>query len=430
MTDPRKNIPTIMVALGVTGDLMKLKVLPAVFRLHTSGELPEHFRLVGFSRRDWSDDDFRGFLREVIAAQVPDAQPAQIESFLPLLQFSNGEFSSPESFVTLKQALDALDASWGMCSNKIFYFAVSPAHYESIAEDLSRSGLADGCGPSEGWTRIVIEKPFGKDGASAERLEKLLAQYFTEEQIYRIDHYLGKQSFKDMLEYRFENDLFGDKWGAAQVESITVRMHETVGAEKRGAFYDTVGALRDVGQNHALEILAILAMDRPAERSATAIRERRAELLEALVPMEDGMMAEDTFRAQYDGYRAIDGVAPDSTTETFFRLHAQLSHPLWRGVPVILEGGKRLGSAQKDVVIRMKDGTEKRFDIEAPGALGPYERLLEDAICGDQTLFVSAREVAAAWRFVDPIEKAWAANVVPLRTYPPDTGEITLQTNF
>ncbi|MFA6408287.1 MAG: glucose-6-phosphate dehydrogenase [Candidatus Paceibacterota bacterium] len=429
MEEGARGIPTIMVAFGVTGDLMRLKVIPALFALHAHGDLPEKFRLVGFSRRDWGDEEFRTYIRGVIIERVNDAKEVDVATFLNLLHFQSGDFSNKESYVSLKHTVDALDASWGVCTNKIFYFAVAPGFYRSIIEDMSLSGLSEGCSQEDGWTRIIIEKPFGHDGVEAERLEKLLATSFQEEQIYRIDHYLAKESLRTMLESRLGGDFFGETWSAENVESITIRLLEDIGVEKRGGFYDTVGALRDVGQNHMLEILALLVMERPAYRTAKAIREKRADALEALEIIAHEDMSTKTIRAQYDGYRDISGVAPDSITETYFKIRASLRSAHWLGVPIILEAGKRLGESRKEVVIHFKNGTDTVIRIGSENAVQyseEYKHLLLEAIRGDQTLFVSKREVEAMWRFADPIVRAWYEGTerVPLHTYQPDTSDI------
>ena len=445
MKKSMREMPTVMVAFGVTGDLMRIKVIPALFALHVHGDLPEKFCLVGFSRRDWGDADFREYVREIItwrsdrhtqrvAVGPPHAAAEKdIASFLNLLKFQSGDFSDKESYAALKRMIDGVDASWGVCTNKIFYFAVAPNFYEPIIADLASSGLSEGCSPEEGWSRVIVEKPFGHDGESAAQLESLLARDFKEEQIYRIDHYLGKAVLQDVFDFRFDDGSLEAAWDAKHIESITIRALETLGAEKRGAFYDSVGALRDVGQNHSLATLSLLTMDRPSERTADAIREERGAALEALEIIPYDAMASETFRAQYDGFREIRGVAPDSNTETYFKICASLRSARWHGVPIIIEAGKRLAVPEKEVVVRFKDGSLKRFDFNtAVQYTEEYERLLLDAIRGDQTRFVSRREIEAAWRFVDPIERAWraGAKLVPLHRYAPGTSDITRQADF
>lgn len=422
-----------MVGFGATGDLMRLKVIPALFLLHVQDELPHMFRFVGFSRRDWSDVRFRAYVREIINGRFNDAHEADVASFLERFNFENGEFSDQKSFDMLKASLQALDAKWGVCSNKIFYLAVAPAFYEQISHELSRSGLADGCSLEEGWMRVIIEKPFGQDGESATRLEALLSKFFKEEQIYRIDHYLGKKVLQDIFSFRFDDGQYEDVWDAEHIECIAIRTLENIGAEKRGAFYDAAGTLRDVGQNHLLEIVALLTMEQPSARTSEAVCDARASAIERLQPIAHDAMARETFRAQYEGFRGIIGVAPDSITETYFKIRVRLDTPRWHGVPIVIEAGKRLAAPQKEIIVRFKDGSERRFDFNATVQYTEeYERLLLDAIRGDQTHFVSEREIEAAWRFVDPIERAWRSGteLVPLHMYQPGTNDILLQANF
>ena len=469
----KNNIPTIFVAFGVTGDLMKLKVIPALFRLHQEHALPTMFRVIGIARRDWGDTEFREYIRDVVMGAIKNATDEECAAFLEFFQYEKGEFSDHESYVVLKKTIDQLDTAWGVCSNKIFYLAVAPEFYEPIAHDLSLSGLTEACGPEEGWTRVIVEKPFGQDSASAVRLEALLAKFFREEQIYRIDHYLAKEMLENILDFRFANNLFERQWDASGIESIHIRLFERVGAEKRGAFYDTVGALRDVGQNHLLQILALLMMERPTEFSAVAIRDKRADVLEQLEIIAPEAVPAATFRAQYEGFCDIEGVAPGSLAETYFKIRASLRSTRWQGVPITMEAGKRMGDPLKEIVVRFKHpepclcppGTPCRqneitirmepreeirvsFTAKKPGLTSAteeraltfmlrhhedvpqyteeYERLLADAIKGDQTLFVSAREVAASWRYIDPIVSVWRAGTEKsvLHTYVPDTRDI------
>lgn len=409
---------------------------------------------------------------------MEDAPADVLESFIETFQFEKGDFSDQESYTKLKSTIMHLDAAWGVCSNKLFYLAVAPEFYESISQDLSQSGLTNTCGPDEGWTRVVVEKPFGESGDAAMRLEILLGKLFKEEQIYRIDHYLAKEMLQNILNFRFVNNLFEKVWGNDLIENIHIRLFEKVGVEKRGAFYDSVGALRDVGQNHLLQMLALVTMERPREFSSEAIREKRAEILESLEVMVPGAVSAATFRAQYEGYRDIPGVAPGSLTETYFKVRASLLTPRWRGVPITLEGGKRLGESVKDIVVRFRhpdsclcspDGenhhneitismepreeirigflakkpgftlaTEPRefkFSLRERGSVTQteeYERLLLDCIRGDQTLFVSTREVAAMWRYIDPIIHVWreGGGKAPLHFYKPDTASIRTQSNI
>ncbi len=478
MVAPQENIPTILVAFGATGDLMRRKVIPALYYLYEKHELPTMFRVIGFSRRDLTDETFADFVVTTISEhRKQEISKKELAAFLEIFRFQRGDFDESESYIALKRTFDMLDTEWGVCSNKLFYLSVAPEFYETIFKQLSFSRLSEPCAPGGGWMRVMVEKPFGVDTDTARELDLLLAQYFEEQQIYRIDHYLAKEMLQNILTFRFANNLFEMQWGNKLIESIRISMLEEIGVEKRGAFYDGVGALRDVGQNHFLQILALLTMGHPESFDAAMIQKRRAEILECLPALSDKEIQHTTIRAQYDGYRAIDGVRPDSTTETFFKVRTYLDHPNWRGVPITMEGGKRLGSTLKEIVITFMhpkpclcppDGphhknevvirlepreeiliefwsktpgfsfaTERRefhYMLREPSAHIPYveeyAKLLLDGIRGDQSLFISTDEVRAMWRFTDPILEAWQKNLVPLMVYTPDTKDILEQSKL
>ncbi len=456
---------------GATGDLMARKVVPSLYYLWGKGQLPEHLRVVGFGRRDWGDDELREHVRTILAERAADADPADVEEFLGKFCYQKGEFPDSASYEATKRLVDSIQDEWGVCSNKLFYLAVPPEHYETIFRHLADSGLTAECSDLMGWTRVLVEKPFGDDEDTARELDTLLASLFREEQIYRIDHYLAKEMLQGIMNFRFTNNLFETEWNRSAIESIDITLLESIGAEKRGAFYDAVGALRDVGQNHLLQMLALVTMDQPATASPHDIREARAELIESLTPMTPGQVAENTFRAQHHGFRDIAGVAPDSETETYFRIRTHMSGPRWAGVPVMMESGKRMGPACKRIVVNFRhplnclcegidhptnkivftlepqDRIEIVFYTKRPGFerdveersfsfflyeraekaqyVEEYAKLLHDAFRGDQTLFVSTREVDCGWAFIDPIVEGWADGLAPLEFYEPDEADIT-----
>ena len=472
MLTPSNNIPTIFGAFGATGDLMRGKVLPALFYSYKHHELPKMFKVIGFSRRDWSDEQFqeyvRGVLEEHAGSKINDET---LKPFLSVFKFQQGTFEDSKSYQELKKTFDACDKEWGVCSNKLFYLSVAPEYYDLILRELSSSGLTDPCAPEEGWTHIIVEKPFGMDSGTAKHIDELLGKLFTEDQIYRIDHYLAKEMLQNILIFRFSNNLFEIPWGNKLIESIRIRVLEKIGVEKRGAFYESVGAMRDVGQNHLLQMLALVTMEHPETFAASAIQKKRAEILQALNVLSPGEIKTSTFRAQYEGYRQIQGVAPDSQTETYFKVRATLNLPKWENVSVVMESGKRLGDAQKEIVVtfrhpspclcppngphhknevifRMepreeiliefwakKPGfaftTERRefhYMLREASAHVPYveeyAKLLLDCIHGDQTLFISTEEIRAMWRYADPILEAWRKNAIPLEGYRPDSPEV------
>ena len=471
MTAPEQNIPTIFAAFGATGDLMRRKVLPALFYSYKQGELPKMFKVVGFSRRDWSDEKFQAYVHEVLEEHAKKKLPeAELKPFLSLFKFQRGEFSDPASYQNLKQTFDECDKAWGVCSNKLLYLSVAPEFYEIILKEFAAVGLTAPCAPEEGWNHIIVEKPFGIDLQTAKQIDELLGKLFSEDQIYRIDHYLAKEMLQNILTFRFSNNLFEIPWGNELIESVHIRVLEKIGVEKRGPFYDGVGAFRDVGQNHLLQMLALVTMEHPETFEASAIQKKRAEILEALDIIPEVDMTKATFRAQYDGYRQIEGVAPDSQTETYFKVRATVSSPKWTGVPIVMESGKRLGRPLKEIVVTFKHPSpclcpkngphhknevifrmEPREEIliefwsKKPGFtfeterrefsymlreatehvpyVEEYAKLLLDCVRGDQSLFISTEEIRAMWRFTDPILEAWQKNIVPLATYKPDTAE-------
>jgi len=449
---------------------MARKIAPALFYLLGKDALPARFQVVGFSRRDWSDDDLRAHVTEILLERQPDADPEAVERFCHLFTYQRGSFEDESAYVRALARLSEIDAEWGMCTNKLYYLAVPPEHYETIFRNIAASGLAKTCSDAEGWTRVLVEKPFGNDAKTSQALDELLASLFREEQIYRIDHYLAKEMLQGILNFRFDNNLFEMSWDRSAIERIDISLLETIGVEKRGRFYDGVGALRDVGQNHLLQMLALVTMDQPESLDPNAIRAARARLLESLLLLTAEDVARDTYRAAYRGYREIEGVAPDSDTETYFKLRTVLDGRRWAGVPVTMEGGKRIGTApRKEIVVTFRqppqcmcslgqphndkviftleptEMIEIHFWAKAPGFedsaeertfdfflyekaekaqyVEEYAKLLLDAIRGDQTLFVSTDEVRAMWRFVDPIVCAWRENRVQLEAYEANTDE-------
>ncbi len=477
MSNSKFNLPTIFVIYGATGDLIKKKIVPALFYLYEQKALPEKLQVIGYSRRDWTDERFRAHITDILKTYNPEiASSLKLQDFLGLFSYHQGHFDNLDDYTRLAEVLGNIDGMWRVCSNKLFYLSVPPEFYQTIFQNLKDSHLTDPCSPEEGWTRVLVEKPFGYDLESARALDDLLVSLFREEQIYRIDHYLAKEILQNILAFRFANNLFERSWDNQSIERIDIRLLEKIGAEDRGAFYDSVGALRDVGQNHLLQMLALATMERPKDFSSDEIRAKRAELLADLAVLTTEQVKQQSFRAQYEGFRSIKGVAPDSQTETYFKLVTGLKSPRWMGVPVTLESGKRLGEPLKEIVVTFrhphpclcppgdhhqnqvvfqlepkeeikisflakKPGLqmqmeERTFDFvlhkqqEKKQYVEEYAKLLIDAVQGDQTLFVSTAEVATMWRAVDSVIKSWEAGHVPLHTYKPDTKDITEEAVF
>lgn len=469
---PANNIPTVLVIFGATGDLMTKKITPALFNLLKKGKLPKMFRVIGVARRNLSREQFHEHITQILKTSDEwNGSKKDAERFLNFFYYHQGTFESRADYDSLARELGHIDGEWKVCSNKLFYLAVPPQFYETIFTHLAGSGLTIPCGPEEGWTRVLVEKPFGSDENTAENLDLLLARLFKEEQIYRIDHYLAKEMLQNILSFRFSNNILEEGWNNRFIESIHVRLLETVGVEGRGAFYDGVGALRDVGQNHLLQMLAFVTMDNPASYDANVIRAARADLLSHLVPPTKKEVANHSFRAQYAGFTAIEGVSPSSETETYFRMRGFLNTPRWSGVPLYFESGKRLKSPVKEIIVTYKhaepclcptgaghyknkvvfslepqEGIHVTFLSKKPGLeleveprelefiyrhknqktqyVEEYEKLLLDCIEGNQMLFLSTDEVKAMWRFIDPVVHWWRKGVVRLATYKPDRDEV------
>ncbi len=452
------STPTVFVIFGITGDLSQKKLLPALLDLYVKEALPKQFTIWGFSRKTFSDEGFRIYLSELLGDKKKLYSEEAVTSFLQSVHYHQGNFDSKTSYTDFGDVLAEHDRKQGVCSNKLFYLAVPPLQYEVILTSLAHSGLTTPCKGEEGWTRVLIEKPFGRDIKTARALDRLLGKLFTEEQIFRIDHYLAKETLQNILAFRFVNELFEPVWNSRYIESVTIRMHESQDVSTRGAFYDSIGALRDIGQNHMLQMLAVIAMDSCQLFTSSEIRKKRAEVFRRL----SCSSYTDIVRGQYEGYSTTEGVSPDSETETYFKLEARVNSRRFKGVPFILEGGKAMKNSLAEIVIQFKNtpisflgiesevGTSRntltfrvqpnesielifwakkpglRYELEQrtlaftyegdkESVVDAYEKVLLDAVMGDQTLFASTDEVLYAWKFITPILEKWKN--VPLRVY-------------
>jgi len=446
------SLPTIFVIFGVTGDLVRKKILKALYHLYRKKKLPQRFRVYGFSRRDYDTQKLREYLRGIMEKGAY-AHPELYDEFLSAFHYVGGDFFNQDAYNDLAQMLGMVDGEWNICSNKLFYLAVPPNAYSDIVTHLHTSGLTKPCSPEEGWTRVILEKPFGKDRKTAIELDRQLGELFKEEQIYRVDHYLAKETVKNILVFRFSNSFLTPAWNKDFIEKIEVRLFEKVSVRSRGDFYDKVGALRDVGQNHMLQLLGLFLMDPPTSLDPAEVKKKRSEALASLQIMSQDEVSKQTVRGQFEGYRDLKGVSPHSTTETYFRIQAFSSKKDFVGVPIYLESGKAQGKDLIEVVVTFKEspfclysipGTQKNtlhyhlrpeekitmnFLAKKPGftyevkehSLGfnyhdaymdedfvdDYEALLHDIVRGDQTLFVSTQEIMSEWEFIEPIVTAW-----------------------
>ena len=470
---PRVAGPCALVMFGVTGDLARSKLLPAIYDLVNRGLLPAGFSLVGDARRDWSDADFAAMVRQCVLDRARTPFRDQVwRQLADGLRFVPGSFDDDDAFDRLAATLRRLDAERGSGANHAFYLSIPPAAFAGVCHQLQRSGLAD---HREGsWRRVVIEKPFGRDLGTARELNDVLESVFDPDSVFRIDHYLGKETVQNLLAVRFANTMYEPIWNANYVDHVQITMAEDIGIEGRAGYYDGIGAARDVIQNHLLQLLALTAMEEPVSFTAGQLRAEKEKILRQV--RLAGTVPEATARGQYAagwqggeqviGYPDEDGVASDSTTETFAALKLAIDSRRWAGVPFYLRTGKRLAKrvseiavvfkraphlpfadtetaalGQNAIVVRVQpdEGVTMRFGAKVPGAQmevrdvsmdfgygraftqsspQAYERLILDVLLGDPPLFPRHAEVELAWMILDPVTAAWEASPQVPQSYP------------
>ena len=454
-TAPRPD-PCAVVIFGASGDLAHRKLLPGLYDLCAQGFLPEDFALYGFSRRSFTEDEFRESVRSKIDehARHGPASGEKWQRFARALRYVQGDYSRPDALTKLRQELDAADASQGTRGNRLLYLATPAKLFPAILRNINKAGLV--CPPhGEPWSRVVFEKPFGSDLASAVELNRLTSEVLDESQVFRIDHYLGKETVQNIIVFRFANSIFEPVWNRSHVEHVQVTFAESIGVEGRGRFYDQTGVVRDIVQNHLLQVLALVAMEPPVDGSANALRDQKVQVFKALRPIEGAMVDKDVVGGQYVGYRDEPDVATDSVTPTFAAMRVFLDNWRWQGVPFYLRAGKGLKRRVTEIAIQFNripvcvfgrelcervepnvlvlriqpsEGIALRFALKQPGqpphivpaaldfkyheAFGvappeAYERLLLDAMRGDPMLFTRSDEVEACWRFCDPVLDRW-----------------------
>jgi glucose-6-phosphate 1-dehydrogenase len=460
---PRVPEPCALVVFGVTGDLARKKLIPAVYDLGNRGLLPPGFVLLGFARRDWGDGAFEQIARK--SAQEHSRTEFREEVWRRIadsIRFVPGSFDDDNAFDELSRTLVELEDSHGIAGNAAFYLSIPPAAFPVVLKQLDRTRMADSS-ERGGWRRVVVEKPFGHDLASSMELNGLVDSVFTAKDVFRIDHYLGKETVQNLLALRFANTLFEPIWSSHYVDSVQITMAEDVGIEGRAGFYETAGAARDVLQNHLLQLLALTAMEEPVSFDAESLRTEKLKVLNAISLPDD--LGRNTVRGQYDqgwlagqrvrSYLEEEGIAPDSRTETYAAVRLGIETRRWGGIPFYLRTGKRLprrvteiavifkraphlpftktdtvelGANQLVVRVQPDEGVTLRFGSKAPGSAmeirevsmdflygaafteaspEAYERLLLDVLLGDKTLFPDHEEVEASWRVVDPLEAYW-----------------------
>jgi glucose-6-phosphate 1-dehydrogenase len=479
----RKTPPCAVVIFGANGDLTKRKLMPALYRLAYEGRLAPGFTVIGISRTPMSDDDFREHMREAVSKFLEDS-PFDVElwkSFAQGLFYIAGDVADAGAYQKLSERLKEIEASRHLGGNVLFYLSTQPSQYAQIAEGLGAAGLAKADGQLNSWRRIVIEKPFGHDLTSARELNGRLQKVFDEESIYRIDHYLGKETVQNILAFRFGNGIFEPLWNRRYIDHVQITAAESIGVEGRGAYYQEAGALRDMVQNHLLQVLATVAMEPSATFSANAVRDERAKLLRSIHIMKPGEVAAHAVAGQYGrgrvggkevlAFREEKGVDPDSQTNTFAAVTFLVENWRWANVPFYVRTGKYLPKRVSEIAIQFRsaplavfrndftdseqaapnllilriqpeEGISLKFVSKRPGAgmtLRPvamdfnygssfgerspsaYETLLLDAIIGDATLYTRQDMVEASWSAVQPILDYWNTQKFAFPNYTPGT---------
>ena len=460
--------PCNIVFFGASGDLTKRMLMPAMWNLRLSDILPADYGIVGFSRTEFSDDDFRAEMKKAIDqfSRTGPAKDPLWSDFAKHISYVPGDFDDVNCFHKLRERLEKNDQELGTGSNRLFYLSTPPSVFIPIIDQLDKAGL----GPRDnktGWSRIIIEKPFGTDLDSARALQAEVSKVFEEKHVYRIDHYLGKEPVQDIMALRFANVIFEPIWNRRYIDSIQITAAETVGVERRGGYYDNAGALRDMIQNHVMNLLALVAMEPPVASDADSIRDEKFKVLRAVRPIDRVRVSLDTARGQYDegaiagqpvpAYRSEPDVRPDSNTETYAAVKLLVDNWRWADVPFYLRSGKRLAHKTSEIAIRFKslphrlfgdddaldnnvlvmkiqpeEGISLRFNAKVPGprmhiravsmdfnygtgfgvvSAPAYERLIGDAMRGDATLFTRWDAVETAWEIVMPVLDRWVDTV-------------------
>ena len=476
----RTPTPCVFVVFGASGDLTRRKLLPALYNLAVSRLLPAGMSIVGFALTELDEAEFRRNMHDAVAefSRRKPIDESVWEDFASRLYYVAGKFEDPANFTKLREKLEQIDQVNGTRGNRLYYLAIPPSLFRKVNDNLALAGLVGDPADDRRFTRIIVEKPFGRDLASGDALNADLHRVFDEKQIFRIDHYLGKETVQNLVALRFGNAIFEPIWNRNHIDHLQITVAEDIGVEGRGRFYEEAGTTRDIVQNHLLQLLMVVAMEPPVAFTADEVRDEKVKVLRSLKPIRGEDVARLTVRGQYGpgnlagkpvaGYRQEPNVSPTSNVETFVAMRVEVDNWRLAGVPIYIRAGKRLtkrvteisvhfkhvphvllsqqGPVEPDVLairIQPDEGIGLRFVAKVPGPTmtlrpvtmdfrygstfggsGPeaYERLILDSMLGDPTLFARADEVSAAWRFITPILEGWASQVPPVfPSYPAGT---------
>lgn len=481
-TMSRTADPCVMVIFGATGDLTGRKLLPALYNLARDGQLPAHFACVGFARRDKTNEIFRDEMHEAINrfSRSKPAEGALWDNFASQLFYHKSEFDDDDGYEALRKFLKDLDQKFGTKGNRVFYLSTQPSYFPDIVEKLHEHQLIYPANNPEGpWSRVIIEKPFGHDYKSAIQLQQHISKYLDENQVYRIDHYLGKETVQNLLVFRFSNPIFESVWNNRYIDNVQITVSEEMGIGTRGHFFEEAGMLRDIVQNHMMQILSLVGMEPPTNLSANAIHDEKVKVLESIRPISMKDFDTQVIRGQYGpgfingnavcGYREENNVSKDSKIETYAALELFIDNWRWSGIPFYMRAGKRLPKRLTEIAIVFKcappgclfqmsdkpisnntlviriqpdEGISFKMNCKVPGLNGPiqpvkmdflyssyfgltppeaYERLLCDCMMGDSTLFARADEVLSSWKLLTPVLERWQQSPADFPNYPAGT---------
>lgn len=446
--------PQSVIIFGASGDLTRRKLFPALYNLLRRKLLPEKFFVVGCARSEMSDDEFRRVACKSISNGCEESSEARVQEFIDNFYYVRGDYGTDGLYEQLRSKLEELDAKHGTGGNHIFYLATPPSLHGTIVSKLKSNGLVDDL---NGSSRVIVEKPFGRDLESARALDLEMHDALSERQIYRIDHYLGKETVQNILMFRFANSIFEPVWNREYVDYVQVTVAESIGVEHRAGYYDKAGALRDMFQNHMIQMLSLVAMEPPSSFEADRVRDEKVKLMRSIRPFPVDRLDDWMVRGQYEGYRSEEGVAPESTTETFVAARLKIDNWRWKGVPFYMRAGKCMPHRLSEIAITFKKLPHSMFDPIKPEDLSPnqlvlnvqpdegmaltiqakhpgpklcmsaltmdfkyrelfgedlpdaYERLLLDCMLGDQTLFNRSDGMELAWELLTPVLKEWDA---------------------